>query len=94
MLGVSIVVTCGVYPAELQSIARALASFIDSVGKLLPDYGANTARKRPQSAAPSMMRELPLANSEYRLTGWLDRGQEQQVIDDVQRTAIAEPNAP
>jgi len=163
MIGASIAATRGVYPAELQAIARALAAFplacslrihsdsqasiagiraysqqlnsrqrlrmaarpllqlvhhqigqrnaagasvqlehvrahstsadIHSVGNRLSDYRANTARKRPQSATPSTLRELPLAECEHHLTVWMEDGQGQQVIDDVRRTAIAQLKA-
>jgi ribonuclease HI len=163
MLGASIAVTRGVYPAELLAIARALAAFplacslrihsdsqasiagiraysrqinirqrlrmaarpllqlihhqigqraaagasvqlehvraystsadIHSVGNRLSDYKANTACKRPQSATPSTLHELPLAECEHHLTVWTEEGQGQQVIDDVRRTAIAQLKA-
>jgi ribonuclease HI len=163
LVGASITVTSGVYPAELQAIARALAAFplpcslhihsdsqasiagirsyfdqlnsrqrlrmaarpllqlihhqikqreaaggsvqlehvrahsaaadIHSVGNRLTDYRANTARVRPQSANPSTLRELPLAECEHHLTVWTKHGEGQQVIDDVRRSAIAQLKA-
>ena len=163
LVGASIAATSGVYPAELQAIARALAAFplpcslhihsdsqaaiagirsysaelnsrqrlrmaarpllqlihhqieqrkaaggsvelehvrahstaadIHSVGNRLTDYKANTARARPQSATPSTLRELPLAECEHHLTAWTELGNGQQVIDDVRRTAIAQLKA-
>ena len=163
LVGASIAATSGVYPAELQAIARALAAFplacslhihsdsqasiagiqsysqqlnsrqrlrmasrpllqlihhqieqrkaaggsvqlehvrahsaaadIHSVGNRLTDYKANTARTRPQSATPSTLRELPLAECEHHLTVWTKHGDGLQVIDDVRRTAIAQLTA-
>jgi len=163
LIGASIAATSGVYPAELQAIARALAAFplacslhihsdsqasiagirayaaelnsrqrlrmaarpllqlihhqieqrkaagglvqiehvrahstatdIHSVGNRLTDYKANTSRTRSQSASPSTLRELPLAECEHHLTVWTEHGNGQQVIDDVRRTAIAQLKA-
>jgi len=73
--------------------AHSAAADIHSVGNRLTDYKANTARTRPQSATPSTLRELPLAECEHHLTVWTEHGNGQQVIDDVRRTAIAQLKA-
>ena len=70
--------------------AHSTAADIHSVGNRMTDYKANTARLRPQSATPSTLRELPLAECEHHLTVWTEHGIGQQVIDDVRRTAIAQ----
>ena len=73
--------------------AHSTAADIHSVGNRLTDYKANTARTRPQSATPSTLQELPLAECEHHLTAWTQHGDGQQVIDDVRRTAIAQLTA-
>jgi ribonuclease HI len=69
--------------AQLEHV-RAHSTFADnrSDGNRLSDYRANTARKRPQSATPSTLRE-------HHLTEWTEDCHGQQVIDDVRCTAIA-----
>lgn len=73
--------------------AHSDASDIHSVGNRLADYKANATRARPQSATPSSLRELPLADCEHHLTVWTDLGNGPQVIDDVRRTAIVQLKA-
>ena len=73
--------------------AHSAAADIHSVGNRLTDYKANIARLRPQSATPSTLRELPLAECEHHTTVWTEHGIGQQVIDDVRRTALAQLRA-